>query len=702
MKRKVIQFYQNYLFWIFIIGILGVKILLAGLFSSDYSDRMFLPFVSMFLENWGGKDWNIYQYYWENQLLSSFPYPPMMLFFLCLSGGFLCLFHPKTIFISNLFAKIPLFFFDSMILFYLIQLFPRERRYAAVLYYASPILLYSTYMHGQLDVIPTALLLVSFYYLKDGRENKKELLSAVFYGMALLSKFHVIAVFPLILLYLFRRGNLWKVMQYTGIVGVEWGVIVAPFWSEGFLFSVLRNTEQAVVKEVQVSFGSVSLYLPILAILLIYLIAFTIGRMNHDLLMSFCGMIFAVFLSLCPPMPGWYIWIVPFLVLFFIVNSKNRYSNVWLYAVFNFLYLIYFICFHRTEYVDLYFLGKDLSFLKWNHPTYKNMLFTLLSGMLFYMIWQMYQFGVASNSFYKRKNTPFTIGISGDSGSGKSTFLHILERALGRQNILFIEGDGDHRWERGEKIWEFYTHLNPKANYLYRQAKDIQRLRSGAATSRVEYDHITGTFSSAHRIYPRKYILICGLHSLYLPQMRRNLDLKIYMEVEEHLRRYWKIRRDMASRGYEKEAIVEQIEKRMPDARHYIYPQKKYADIRIQYFDKHLTDFSAFPPISYEAILSLRLFLSAAVDLEPLLLELERWEITADYDFSRDLEHQVVEFDGEMLKGKEIPFEEIAEQVIPQLDEVTKQKLTGLTEMEGILALFVLTLISKIMQEELE
>ncbi len=55
-----------------------------------------------------------------------------------------------------------------------------------------------------------------------------------------------------------------------------------------------------------------------------------------------------------------------------------------------------------------------------------------------------------------------------------------------------------------------------------------------------------------------------------------------------------------------------------------------------------------------------------------------------------------------MLKGKEIPFEEIAEQVIPQLDEVTKQKLTGLTEMEGILALFVLTLISKIMQEELE
>ena len=701
MRKEDLEQYNNKKFYIFITGILGIKVFLAGIFSSDYPDQMFIPFISTFLENWGGKDWNIYQYYWENQLLSSFPYPPIMLFFICLSGILLQLFRPESIFIRNLLAKTPLFFFDGVILFCLIKLFSKERRYAGVLYYASPIILYSTYMHGQLDVIPTALLLIALFYLKDGRKSKRELVSAGIYGMALLSKFHIIAVFPLILLYLFRRGNLWNVMRYIGIVGIELGIILIPFWSEGFLSSVLFNSEQLVVKEVQIHFGSVSLYLSILALLLVYLSAFAIGRINHDLLMSFCGVIFAIFLFLCPPMPGWYIWIVPFLVLFFIMNYENRYHNIFIYAVFNILYLFYFICFHITDHVDLRLLQKDFSFLKWDNATYKNVMFTLLSGMLLYMIWQMYQFGVASNSFYKRKNMPFTIGISGDSGSGKSTFLHILEQTLGRQNLLFIEGDGDHRWERGEKMWESYTHLNPKANYLYRQAEDIQRLKRGVATSRVEYDHITGTFSNVHRIHPRKYILICGLHSLYLPQMRRNLDLKIYMDVEENLRRYWKIQRDITSRGYNKQQIVEQIEKRMPDARHYIYPQKKYADMRIQYFDKNLVN-AMFVPETYHAVISLRLFLSTSVDIEPLLLELKKWDVMAIYDFSSDLEHQIVEFDGENMEGKKIPFTYIAEQVIPQLDEITKQELTEFTGIEGILALFILTLISKIMQEELE
>ena len=49
------------------------KLLLMGLFSSDYQDLMFIPFVQCFLD---GE--NPYQYYYDNHLLSSFPYPPVM------------------------------------------------------------------------------------------------------------------------------------------------------------------------------------------------------------------------------------------------------------------------------------------------------------------------------------------------------------------------------------------------------------------------------------------------------------------------------------------------------------------------------------------------------------------------------------------------------------------------------------------------
>ena len=116
--------------------------------------------------------------------------------------------------------------------------------------------------------------------------------------------------------------------------------------------------------------------------------------------------------------------------------------------------------------------------------------------------------------------------------------LELINSLLGRKEVLEIEGDGDHKWERGEEMWNSYTHLDPRANFLYRQALDLQMLREGKNVYRVEYDHSTGKFSEKHRVVPRKYIVVCGLHSLYLPQMRRSLDLKIYMDTEETLRCY--------------------------------------------------------------------------------------------------------------------------------------------------------------------
>lgn len=59
----------------FLLGfIIVVKIILMGLFSSDYQDRMFIPFVDTFLSGY-----NPYDYYYQNGLISSFPYFPFML-----------------------------------------------------------------------------------------------------------------------------------------------------------------------------------------------------------------------------------------------------------------------------------------------------------------------------------------------------------------------------------------------------------------------------------------------------------------------------------------------------------------------------------------------------------------------------------------------------------------------------------------------
>ena len=86
-----------------------------------------------------------------------------------------------------------------------------------------------------------------------------------------------------------------------------------------------------------------------------------------------------------------------------------------------------------------------------------NVVFTLLTAFLIYTTYLVYQMGIINNSIYKRKNVPFTIGITGDSGSGKTTLTQMIRNVFGAKNILFLEGDADHKWERGDENWNYFT-----------------------------------------------------------------------------------------------------------------------------------------------------------------------------------------------------------------------------------------------------
>ena len=137
-------------------------------------------------------------------------------------------------------------------------------------------------------------------------------------------------------------------------------------------------------------------------------------------------------------MPGWYVWIVPFITIFFIHVNLDRYTNLIVYLLLNGFYLIYFLFIHKTRYVDLYFLNKDMNFIKMDNIILTNVVFTLLTAFLIYTTYLVYQMGIINNSIYKRKNVPFTIGITGDSGSGKTTLTKMIRNVFGAKNILFL------------------------------------------------------------------------------------------------------------------------------------------------------------------------------------------------------------------------------------------------------------------------
>lgn len=690
LKNKEVHIYR---FHTFILAISLVKIFLMCVCSSDYQEKMFIPFLSHFVECGG----NPYQYFFEAGNTRAFPYPAVMLLIESAGAGIVRLLEPNSPWILNFLYKLPSLLFDYIGLCWLIKMFPDRRKYAAVFYFSSPIVIYAVYMHGQLDLIPTVLLLGAVYCLSS--KGKQRLLKGtLLLACAILSKLHILAVLPVVFLYLHKRDGIWQAAKViSGSLGLAFLGLMS-FMSEGFIKIVLFNEEREILTKVSFKMVSAEVYIPIAAVLIVYLVTYSINIINRDLFVNLCGIVFIVLLAVCPPMPGWYVWIVPYVTLFFANINKAKYKNMTIYIFLNALYLLYFMFLHSRKVVDLYLFGMDMSFMKVDNKLFSNILFTLLAGTLFYIIFSMYRFGVLDSIFYKRRNVPFTIGVAGDSGVGKSTFMGIISEALGGKNVLFIEGDGDHRWERGDSRWQENTHLNPKANYLYRQASDLLYLRFGMPVRRVEYDHGTGKFTDERRLKPNRYIVISGLHSLYLPQMRKNLDLKIYMEVDETLRRYWKIHRDMNSRGYSKEKILEQIEDRLPDAVKYIYPQKDYADMTIQYYDKTL---KSCMEENHEMKLSIRIIISAAVNIEPLTDELAKNGLNVLYDYGEDLQTQTVDIDGDMLENSTLPIEAIAGRVIPGLNEITPESLDSRDMVDGILKLFVLLLVSDKLRGEM-
>ena len=676
----------------FIIVVLILKIIAMGFFSSDYQNNLFMKFIYGFINEIGNKGFSNPYSIFKNEV-SLFPYPPIM-FLLELIGGVISI-GVKNIFIKNILFKIPNLIFDLLGLYFFVKMFPNRKKYIGILYFASPIISYATYMHGQLDIIPTVFLLGSLYFLINKRNNT---IFSIILALALSSKLHILAIIPLLYLYIYKKDGFVEATKSIGISFLLTILIILPFFDaeKNFMKMVIMNKEQKGVTSIFIQYQNNRIYLSILAIMCIYLKAFSLKKINKNLLYSFCGVLFSIFLILVLPMPGWYVWIVPFITIFFVNVSMDKYVNIYIYLFLNILYGIYFIFAHKTTYTDLYFMNYNLSFLKISNFMFINIVFTMLTAVLTYTSYMMYRLGIAESLFYKRKNKSFSIGISGDSGAGKSTLIEMIKNIFGEKNILFLEGDGDHKWERGDEMWKQITALNPKANYIYKQADDLNNLRRSQNVFRVEYDHDTGKFTESSKVKSKPYIVLCGLHALYLPKMRKNLDLKIYMDVDEKLRRYWKIQRDVYQRGYKKEKVLEAIEQRIPDAVKYIYPQKQYADILIKYFDKTLMDYT----IENQNIkLDLEITLNADVDLEDFILELKKNEVYSKQDYKEDLTKQTIIFDGEELNQKLIDFNNIAEKIIPNLDEILNKDLSYVNNLNGIIEIIILVLISYKMRE---
>ena len=174
------------------------------------------------------------------------------------------------------------------------------------------------------------------------------------------------------------------------------------------------------------------------------------------------------------------------------------------------------------------------------------------------------------------------IGVAGDSGCGKSTFLRRITDLFGEDFVTVICLDDYHSLDRKQRKETGITALDPRANNFDLMYEQIKALKEGNSIQKPIYNHETGLIDPPELVEPNHIIVIEGLHPLYDERVRGLLDFSVYLDISDEVKIAWKIQRDMAERGHTYEDVLAAINSRKPDFKAYIDPQKEFADVVLQ------------------------------------------------------------------------------------------------------------------------
>lgn len=179
---------------------------------------------------------------------------------------------------------------------------------------------------------------------------------------------------------------------------------------------------------------------------------------------------------------------------------------------------------------------------------------------------------------------PVILGIVGDSASGKTTLSNGIAAIIGQERVTTLRFDDYHRYTRAERGRLAMTPLHPDCNRLDLMEQHLTAMAEGHGILKPVYDHATGEFGPPEYLAPAPFVIVEGLLGFATPRLRNLLQIKIFLDVPDDVRREWKIKRDCAERGYTPEQVITQLNVRAPDSDEFIRPQRRWADMVIRFY----------------------------------------------------------------------------------------------------------------------
>lgn len=182
------------------------------------------------------------------------------------------------------------------------------------------------------------------------------------------------------------------------------------------------------------------------------------------------------------------------------------------------------------------------------------------------------------------KNTqPIVIGVTGGSGSGKTSVSRAIFNHFPNHSIMMLEQDSYYKDQSHlsfeERLATNYDH--PFAFDTDLLIEHLTQLLNYQPIEKPVYDYVEHTRSSDIIVQePKEVIILEGILILEDSRLRELMDIKLYVDTDDDMRIIRRIKRDMEERGRTLDSVIEQyLTVVKPMYHQFIEPTKRYADV---------------------------------------------------------------------------------------------------------------------------
>jgi uridine kinase len=178
---------------------------------------------------------------------------------------------------------------------------------------------------------------------------------------------------------------------------------------------------------------------------------------------------------------------------------------------------------------------------------------------------------------------PVIIGVAGGSGSGKTTVVNRIVSSLGPDQVSCIQHDS-YYIDRSDVAPDERVHINydhPDALETSLLVRHLEQLRAGGAVQVPVYDFATHSRTQeTMTVLPRRVVIVEGILILTDPDLRRLMDIMVFVDTDSDLRILRRIDRDLRERKRDLESVVEQyLDSVRPMHLEFVEPSKRYAHV---------------------------------------------------------------------------------------------------------------------------